>query len=99
MGSRGDYLPLRVQGSALLKWRAFTEADLRSKSAQRAQIGAPQGHALGGRTPDTHRVAATTMRKRFKCPCSGELSVFGCSADVFLLECRRRGFALRYGVV
>ncbi len=51
MGSRGDYLPLRVQGGALLKWRAFTEADLRSKSAQRAQICAPQGHALGGRSP------------------------------------------------
>ncbi len=51
MGSRGDYLPLRVQGRALLQWRAFTQADLRSKSAQRAQICAPQGHSLGGRSP------------------------------------------------
>jgi hypothetical protein len=53
MGSRGDYLPWRVQGGALLQWRAFTEADLGlPKSAQRAQICAPQGHASGGRTPD-----------------------------------------------
>ncbi len=43
--------------------RAFTEADLRSKSAQRAQICAPQGHALGGRTPDMHRVAWMTVQK------------------------------------
>ncbi len=43
---------MRVQGSALLRWRAFTEADLGlPKSAQRAQICAPQGHSLGGRSP------------------------------------------------
>ncbi len=33
-------------------WRAFNEADLGlPKSAQRAQICAPQGHSLGGRSP------------------------------------------------
>jgi hypothetical protein len=49
-----------------LQWRAFTEAALRSQSAQRAKICAPQGH-LGGRMPDTHRVAWTMMRQKFKC--------------------------------
>ncbi|MBF0096348.1 MAG: hypothetical protein HQM04_02835 [Magnetococcales bacterium] len=57
---------MRVQGGALLKWRAFNEADLRSKSAQRAQICAPQGHASGGRQPDMHRVVGVWLAKKSK---------------------------------
>ncbi len=43
--------PCGMQGRSPCFWRAFNEADLRSKSAQRALICAPQGHALGGRSP------------------------------------------------
>ncbi len=42
---------MRVQGSALLKWRAFTEADLRSKSAQRAKSVPRRGTLLEGGSP------------------------------------------------
>ena len=43
--------PAGVQGQSPCIWRAFTEANLRSKLAPRATICAPQGHALGGRSP------------------------------------------------
>ena len=68
MGSRGDYLPLRVQGGALpgagrslagcraepcrvqggalLKWRAFTEADLAQPNLRSAPQSVPRRGTL-----------------------------------------------------
>ncbi len=65
--------PCGLSGRSPDFWRAFTQANLRSKLAQRATICAPQGHALGGRQPDMHHVAWITMRKKFKCDCPGLL--------------------------
>ncbi len=42
MGSRGDSLPLRVQGRALLKCRAFNEADLAKPNLYRAPKSVPR---------------------------------------------------------
>ncbi|MBF0097577.1 MAG: hypothetical protein HQM04_04750 [Magnetococcales bacterium] len=64
MGSRGDYLPLRVQGGALLKWRAFHEADLRSKSAQRAQSVPRRGTLWEG--------GARLLTARYTVTCGGK---------------------------
>ncbi len=55
--------PCGLQGQSPCFWCAFTKADLRSKFAPRTTLCAPQGHALGGRMPDTHLVAWITMRK------------------------------------
>ncbi len=69
-GVQGRLSPLAGAGQRPAEMACFYVRRFAQQICAARQICAPQGHALGGRTPDMHRVFFTqTPRKEFKCAC------------------------------